>query len=354
MLLFQLIVGTFQAEAQQLVKIKNEMTLLEGWTQDFLNKNNIPGAAVAVASNGSLVYYKSYGMANVELSVKVNKETVFEIGSMSKQFISAIAMLLVESGKLELGTPIHEYLPFLPSEWMGVTVYQLLSHTSGIPDYEEIASYDIYGQRMTPQNIIKIAHARPLDFEPGTHWNYSNTGYYLLSLVLEKIEGLPLGKILNKHIFEPLNMNQTGLSGPEKIILNRASGYWVNKKKQLINRSPTQTSSTLGAGGLLSSISDLIKWDYALYNNKLLSGQSKAFMWDEVITPAGQKSGFGLGWEVGHNMGLRAVWHSGMVAGFKSHIIRLLDEKLTIILFVNRYKVPTRPIIKKIRHAIIQ
>jgi CubicO group peptidase (beta-lactamase class C family) len=242
----------------------------------------------------------------------------------------------------------------LPSEWLGVTVHQLLTHTSGIPDYEEIASYDIYRLRVTPEDVIKIAQSRPMDFQPGTGWYYSNTGYYLLSMIVEKIEGLPLGKVLEKRIFAPLQMTQTRMADPEAIIADRAAGYWVNKTNDLINRNPTETSSTLGAGGLLSSVADLAKWDKALSDETILSSKSKRQMWTEVNIPSGKETHYGYGWMLGDIEGLPATFHYGQVAGFNAEFVRLTQQEFAIIVFTNRYRVDAEPITKKVLHTFLQ
>lgn len=304
-----------------------------------LASTNTPGALVAVVSRGSIVHLRTYGMANVELSVPVGDESLFEIGSISKQFVTASVMLMHEEGKIGLDDPIHEYLPYLPSEWVGVTVRQLMNHTSGIPDYEEIRSYDVYRYRLTPEEVIRIAHSRPMDFEPGTGRYYSNTGYFLLSMIVERIEGQPLGKVLNRRIFEPLGMNDTRLADPEAIIPDRASGYWVNKAGQLINRNPTETSSTLGAGGLLSSVHDLAKWDAALYGDDFLSAESKTELWTPAILPNGENTEYGLGWRVTPYYGIPSQSHSGQVAGFNTNFSRFPEQEIAVIVFMNRYLV---------------
>ncbi len=318
-----------------------------------LEENNIPGGLVAVASKGEMVHLKTYGMANVELSVPVSQDTVFEIGSVSKQFVSAAAMLLVQKGQLNLDDAIHTYLPTLPSEWLGVTVRQLLTHTSGIPDYEEIRSYDVYRFRLTPEEVIRIAHSRPMDFAPGTGWYYSNTGYFLLSMLVERIEGRPLGQVLESRIFGPLAMTQTRLADPEAIIPNRASGYWVNKAGELINRMPTETSSTLGAGGLLSSARDLAKWDHALYGDDLLSAESKKTMWTSTPLPDGEDVGYGFGWNVRDYEGLRSQSHSGQVAGFVTSFSRFPEQEISVIVFLNRYRVSSHRLKVAVLHTFL-
>jgi CubicO group peptidase (beta-lactamase class C family) len=305
----------------------------------LMTENRIPGVVIGVASRGRLVHTQSYGMADVELRVPVSDSSVFEIGSISKQFVAAATMLLVEEGRVGLDDSIHEYLSDLPSEWLGVTVRQLLTHTSGIPDYEEIQTYEAYRLRFTPEEIIRVAHSRPMDFEPGTGWYYSNTGYFLLSLIVERVEGRPLGAVLRSRIFEPLGMGQTRMADPEDIIPHRVSGYWVDRMGvALMNRDATQTSSTLGAGGLVSSVHDMARWDEALYGNQLLSEASKTAMWTTAVLPNGDDTGYGFGWSVAEYRGSRALGHNGQVAGFVASFVRLPDAGVAIVVFANRYR----------------
>ena len=334
-----LVFGGATAFAQVVQPSADKLAELDRRVLAHLEENNIPGGLVAVASRGRIIHVKTYGMANVELSVPVTDSTVFEIGSISKQFVSATVMLLVQENKIGLDDLIHQYLADLPSEWLGVTVRQLLTHMSGIPDYEEIRSYDVYRFRLTPEEVIQIAHSRPMDFAPGTGRYYSNTGYFLLSMIVERIEGRPLGQVLESRIFGPLEMTQTRTADPEAIIHHRASGYWVNKAGELINRNPTETSSTLGAGGLLSSVHDLAKWDEALYGDQLLSAESKATMWTPAILPNGESTGYAFGWGVRPYRGLTSQSHGGQVAGFVADFSRFPEQEAAIIVFLNRYRV---------------
>jgi len=333
-----------QSPAQAVRPGQEALARLDRTIEAYLADNNVPGGLIAVASRGEIVHLREYGMANVELSAPVSAETVFEIGSISKQFVAAAAMLLVEEGKLDLDDPIHRYLPYLPGEWLGVTMRQLLNHTSGIPDYEEIRSYDVYRFRLTPEEVIKIANSRPMDFAPGHGWYYSNTGYYLASMIVERIDGRPLGKVLASRIFEPLGMTHTRLADPEAIIPNRASGYWVNKANELINRNPTETTSTLGAGGLLSNAEDLARWDAALYGDQFLSRQSKEIMWTPGILPDGASTEYALGWRVTPYGNLPSQSHSGQVAGFVANFARFPEQELAIIVFMNRYRVSSNTV----------
>ena len=348
-----LAIGSVEAPAQLVQPSADALAELDRRVEAYLDEANIPGGLVAVASRGRIVHLKAYGLANVELSVPVADSTVFEIGSISKQFVSAAVMLLVQEGKLGLDDPIHRYLPDLPSEWLGVTVRQLLTHTSGIPDYEEIATYDVYRFRLTPEEVIQIAHSRPMDFAPGTGWYYSNTGYFLLSMIVERIEGHPLGRVLESRIFGPLGMKQTRMADPEAIIPHRAAGYWVNKVGDLINRNPTETSSTLGAGGILSSAYDLAKWDEALYRDELLSAESKATLWTPAVLPNGEDTGYGFGWGLRPYQGLTQLSHGGQVAGFVANFSRFPDQEAAIIVFLNRYRVSSNRVKVAVLHTFM-
>ena len=333
---------TLRLSSQPALPSEKALSDLDAWIRTFMRQNTVPGALVAVASAGDIVHLQPYGTANIELAVPVRDSTVFEIGSISKQFVAASLLMLEKEGHCDLDDPIHHYLPWLPGEWLGVTIEQLLTHTSGIPDYEEIRSYDVYRFRLTPEAVIRIAQSRPMDFAPGQDRYYSNTGYFLASMILERLDGHPLGAVLEKRIFAPLGMGQSRLADPEAIIPHRAAGYWVNKAGELINRPPTETSSTLGAGGLLSSGHDLIKWDAALYGEELLSAEMKEKMWSPAILPHGENTGYGLGWNVRAYHGLQRQEHSGQVAGFVARFSRFPLKRLSFIVLMNRYQVSSR------------
>jgi D-alanyl-D-alanine carboxypeptidase len=328
----------------------DQLAEMDQFIRGDMETYNIPGVVIGVASRGKLVYWKGYGMANVELRVPAADSTVWEIGSISKEFVSAAVMLLVEEGRLRLDDPIHEHLAELPSEWLGVTVRQLLTHTSGIPDYEEIQTYEAYRFRFTPEEIIRVAHSRPMDFEPGTGYYYSNTGYFLLSLMVERLEGRPLGQLLRTRIFGPLDMTQTRMADPEDIIAHRAGGYYVDGTGKLVNRDATQTSSTLGAGGIVSTVHDMVKWDEALYGTDLLSAESKQTMWTSVVLPSGRDTNYGFGWRTGDYEGRWTVGHNGMVAGFVASFLRIPEKEVAIIVFANRYRASS----SRLRDAVLK
>jgi len=187
----------------------NELARMDERIREAMEAERIPGVVVGVASGGRLLQISTYGLSNVELGVPVSDSSVFEIGSISKQFVAAAILLLVEDGRVHLDDPIHEYVPELPGEWRGATIRHLLTHTSGIPDYETIQGYAAYRFRFAAGEIVRVAHSQPMDVEPRTAARYRNTGYFLLSLPIERIEGQPLREVLDARIFGPLGMNQT-------------------------------------------------------------------------------------------------------------------------------------------------
>ncbi len=339
--------------AQVVLPTERELEALHGRIAAHMEEENIPGALVALVSRGEIIHAATYGLANVELSVDVSLDSVFEIGSISKQFVTAVVMQLVQEEMIGLDDPIQNFIADIPSEWLGVTVRQLMNHTSGIPDYELIASYDVYGERITPEQVIQIAHSRPMDFAPGTGWFYSNTGYYLLSMIVERVAGAPLNQVLKDRIFDPAGMRSTRLADPEAIIANRAAGYWVNRNGDLINRRPTETSSTLGAGGILSTLQDLMRWDEMLYGEQIVSSDSKAAMWAATPLPDGIMQEYGFGWVVSDYRGMRRVGHSGQVAGFIAQFHRFIDEELAVIMFINRYRANSGPIWRDTLHTFV-
>ena len=340
--IFLLCFAVSGANAQVIKPSASDLQEMDIKIEKYMLDNNIPGGLIAVASKGEILHIQTYGEANVELSVPVIPKTSFEIGSISKQFVAVAALQLVEEGKLSLDDKIHKYIPSLPGDWAGITVHQLLTHTSGIPDYEEIYTYDVYRLRLTPEEVIKIAQARAVDFAPGQGYYYSNTGYFIMSMIIERIDQMPLGKILKKRIFEPVGMTSTRMADPEAIIKNRAEGYWVDRRGELINRNATETSSTLGAGGLLSTAEDLTKWDAALYGTDILSEKSKETMWTSVTLPDGTDTEYALGWMVRPDRRMKHVGHSGQVAGFVAYFGRYIDQETAVIVFMNRYRVSSR------------
>jgi len=298
-----------------------------------IERQHVPGLSLAIVRGDKIVKIAGYGLANVEQRVPATADTVYEIGSVTKQFTSMAVLLLRERGRLSLEDPLGKYLADIPAAWKPVTLKQLLSHTSGVPDYEEVMGYDSYRLVMTPQQVFAYVAAEPLDFEPGTKWNYSNTGYFLLTLVIEKISGEKYADFVTRNILVPAGMTHTRTSEPSDVIPNRASGYDHNPT--LRNRDPMQPSATGGAGMLVSTVGDLVRWAAILKKRAILKPESYTLMFTDTPLADGGTAGYGLGWFVTPMRDHRARAHSGGTAGFSCNFLVLPDDDVALIVLTN-------------------
>lgn len=297
-----------------------------------LAERHIPGAAVAVVKNGKLIKSAGYGLASVEFNVPATKETVFEIGSVSKQITAAAIMLLVEDGKINLDANISTYLPLAPEIWKNVTVRHLLTHTSGVKSYTSIGGFEL-SKRYKVADFIKELSIQPLEFEPGSQYKYSNSGYSLLGYIIESASGKTYWEFLRSRIFEPLKMNSTADRDPQFIITNRATGYEWNGTR-LVGRD-YELTDLFSAGAIVSTVSDLAKWDIALRDEALLKTSSKNESWKPFVLASGKESAYGFGWNVGEFRGQRLVSHGGQTAGFAANLSRYTDADLDVIVLTN-------------------
>lgn len=307
---------------------------IDRYVSTQLQRQHIPGLALAVVRDGRIVKLSGYGFADLERKVPATPDSVFEIGSITKQFTSMAVMRLVEEGKLRLDDPTGEYLTNIPDEWRAVTLRQLLTHTSGVPDFEAIIGYGAYRNVWKPEAVIAACAARPMDFPPGSKWSYSNTGYFLLSLILQKVDGERYEELIRQRVLEPAGMTHTRSSEPMDIIPNRAAGYLFNNG-HLENRDALQPSIGSGAGMLVSTVGDLVKWDAALAAHAIISPASYETIWTDQPLADGSLSGYGFGWFVAPMHGRRSQNHSGGTAGFSANILRLPDDGVTVIVLAN-------------------
>jgi len=309
---------------------------IDRYVETQLQRQHIPGLALAVIRDGRVVKMGSYGFSDLERDVPTTPDTVFEIGSITKPFTAMAILLLVEDGKLKLDDSAGKFLPTLPLAWKPVTIRQLLSHTSGIPDFEEVMGYGAYRNVWLPDKVIATVATQPMDFVPGTNWHYSNTGYFVLTLILEKVAGEPYVSFVQKRILDPAGMTRTRSSEPTEIIPGRAAGYEFAKGR-LENRDPLQPTVAGGAGMLVSTAKDLVNWNAALDAQAILSHESYAQLWANQPLADGSPSGYGFGWFVAPMRGHRVQNHSGGTAGFASNILRLPDDRLTVIALANSH-----------------
>jgi len=307
---------------------------LDAYVHAELQSQHIPGLALLVARDGKVVRAQGYGLANVELQVPVKPETVFQSGSVGKQFTATVVMMLVEEGKIRLDDPITKYLKSTPSSWNEVTIRELLSHTAGFTDYPE--NFD-FRKDYTETQLLKMVEGIPLAFPPGTKWSYSNLGYLTLGILIHQVTGKFYGDFLQERIFQPLGMTTTRIISEADIVPNRAAGYRLVKGELKNQEWVSPTLNTTADGALYFSILDLSKWDAALYTEKLLKRSSLKQMWTIAMLKNGEPNSghYGFGWSILTKSSHRVLDHGGAWQGFRSHISRYVDDKLTVVVLAN-------------------
>jgi CubicO group peptidase (beta-lactamase class C family) len=301
-----------------------------------MKRRQVPGLSIAVLKQGKVLKVKGYGYANVELNVPASPETVYQLASITKCFTATAVMQLVGDGKLALEDQITTRLPGLPAAWSEITVKHLLTHTSGIKNYTELAAIgDDPQKEFTNSGMIALVAQLPLEFRPGERFSYSNTGYYLLGMIIEKVSGTSYGDFLTTRIFKPAGMAATRVNSYSDLIPGRAAGY-VLRESTIFNGIFVNPSQPFAAGALVTSVSDLAKWDAALYTEKLLQRSTLESMWAPTKLNDNSLTNYGLGWGIRETPGRKWVQHNGGIIGFSSHMRRGLDDGLTVIVLANQ------------------
>ena len=296
-------------------------------------RQKVPGVAVAIVRGGEVVKAQGYGLANVEHQVPAKPGTVFQSGSVGKQFTSTLVMLLVEEGKLALSDPLTKFFPDAPASWAGITLRHLLTHTSGIPDYGP-QTVD-YRRDYTEDELARLAFGLKPEFPPGSRWSYSNTGYVLLGIVVGKASGRFYGDLLAERVFAPLGMRTARVISEDDIVPDRAAGYRLVDGALKNQEWVAPKLNTTADGSLYLSVLDLVAWDRGLRSGAVLKPAS----WAEVYAPVRLNSGktypYGFGWDVTETGGQKVHRHGGAWQGFKSEIARFLGSDLTIVVLAN-------------------
>jgi CubicO group peptidase (beta-lactamase class C family) len=309
-----------------------------------------PGAAVLVLQNGRVVFQRGYGVTDLRSLHKIDAQTNFRLASCTKQFTAMAIMLLVHDGRLHYEDRLTDVFPDFPVYGKSITIRNLLNHTSGLLDYEDLMQQP--SAAVPADKIPQIKDAGVLDilkqqkttkFPPGTKWEYSNSGYAVLAMIVEKVSGQPFGSFLHDRIFIPLKMDHTvAYEKGKNEVTNRAYG---NTREQGTWRQTDQspTSAVLGDGGTYSSLDDLAKWDHALQQHTLLSeAEMRPAVTpvkvpdNNVLGPDGKPAEYGFGWFLNSYRGHRRMWHYGETVGFRTTIQRFVDDQLTIIVLCNR------------------
>ena len=302
---------------------------------DF-NQPGAPGASLAVIQNGRFIYSKAYGLADVENNVRASTSTNYRLASVTKQFTATAILKLVDQGKLSLDSRLTEVLPGAPTYARDVRIRHLLSHTSGLVDYEDFVP-DTQTVQVLDADVLKLlSKIDTMYFPAGAKFRYSNSGFALLALVVEAVSGQPFALFLKQNIFEPLGMKHTvafqnGISTVE----NRAFGH-SRTDKGFVRTDQSNTSAVLGDGGIYSSVEDLFKWDQELYANRLVSASLRQQSFTPAMLNDGTQTKYGYGWYVEPYKNLSSVYHTGSTRGFRNAIFRLPDQHLTVIILTNR------------------
>ncbi len=285
--------------------------------------------AVLVARGDEVLFSRGYGSANLEWSVPNAPSTRFRIASLTKQFTAAAILLLEEHGKIRLDDPVKVYVPDAPATWDDVTIFRLLTHTSGIPDYTRFSNFrSLQRSPATAEQIMSWFRDKPLEFRPGERFAYSNSGYILLGYLIEKLSGRSYAQFVTENILAPLGMNDSGYDAAAVVIPNRASGY-VPGPHGPMNAGFVDMSVPYAAGALYSTTGDLSRWEQALFGGKLLSAQSVSRM----TTPF--KSNYAFGLMVDTTRVGRVIYHNGGIDGFNAYLAYYPDDKVTIVVLAN-------------------
>ena len=296
--------------------------------QSYISQKTFMGS-VLVARGDQVLFSKGYGSANLEWNIPNAPSTKFRLGSITKQFTAACILLLEERGKLKTDDPVKKYMPDAPAAWDKITIYNLLTHTSGIPSFTGFPDYaDKEPFPTTPTKLVERFRDKPLDFQPGERWAYSNSGYVLLGYLIEKISGETYEKFVQENIFTPLGMKDSGYDSNSAIIEHRAAGYAPGNNGP-VNAGYINMTVPFSAGALYSTTEDLLRWEQGLFGSKVLS----AVELTKMTTPF--KDDYGCGLSIHTVKGHKSIDHGGGIEGFNTHLAYYPDDKLTVVVLGN-------------------
>lgn len=324
-------------------KISNYATHANTIIAPYIKAQAFTGS-ILVAKDGVPLLRQGYAMADREWDIANTPDTKFRLGSITKQFTAAAILLLAQDGKLSVDDPVSKFYPDAPAAWSRVTIKNLLTHTSGIPSYTSIPGFFDKAAKsgMTPAEIVKLTEDRPLEFEPGSKFNYDNTGYVLLGVVIEKASGQTYTDFLRTRIFTPLGMKDTGYDVSQTVLRHRAKGYGLGPGGELVNADYLDMSVPYAAGALYSTVDDLSIWDRAIVESKLLQPAS----WQEAFTDHGH--GYGYGWFLDKLNQHRRIQHGGGIHGFSAAFQRYPDDGLAVVVLGNSMSAQSERIAKQL------
>lgn len=328
-LLFAILAGLTTIAQTSPAKLKMKVDSL---VNAEMQKQRIPGLSIVIVRNGIIDYVKGYGYANLEHKVKVKPETIFQAGSVGKQFTAFAILLLVEEGRIGLDDPLKKYFPDAPDTWEKITVRNLLNHTGGWASYPDGFNFQV---DYTEDSLYQIISKLPFEFEPGERSRYSNIGYVTLGLLISKVTGAFYGEFLKHRIFTPLGMSTARVINEADIIPNRAAGYRMVNDEIKNQRWVSPSINTTADGSLYVTALDMAKWEAALNAGKLLKKENYQAMWSPVVLNNGNTYPYGFGWAIDSINGKRIIEHNGSWQGFEAVIKRYPEKKLAVIVLSN-------------------
>ncbi len=343
---------TASALSSLLEKRRGAIDAFDTKVEALLKSRQTVGCAIVYAEKGKVVFAKGYGFANLEHQVKMRPDHLHELASVSKQFTSAAILQLAEVGKLQLDDPIRKFFPEAGDAWGKVRIRHLLNHTGGLPDY--LASVDP-GDDVTRKQLIDSVKDKPLRFEPGSKFEYSNSGYMVLGQIVEKVSTLDMGAYLKSKIFEPAGMKTAVLNDTSTVFPNRADGYAVRAGKVMREGYTSPSLSKTGDGQIMCSALDLAAWDAALRGTKVLSAASLSRLSTKPgLNPEAEKAkyyGYGVGVVVD---GAKTVHqHGGGWMGTNTLFVRYLDDGKCVVILCNSEGAPTQDLLAEVEDRFL-
>jgi CubicO group peptidase (beta-lactamase class C family) len=315
------------------VRAQATLDSVERFVRAELARQRIPGISVAVLRGDSVVLARGYGFANLEHRVPAADSTIYQSGSVGKQFTAAGIVTLAREGRLRLDDSIRRYFPEGPRGWRGITIRHLLTHTSGIPDYTD-STMD-YRRDYTEAQLVALAASLPLQFRPGATWSYSNTGYALLGFIVRRVTGKFYGDYLRERIFQPLGMRTARVISESDIVPNRAAGYRLVNGELKNQEWVSPTLNTTADGSLYLTVLDLVQWTRGLNHARMPDSAGLLASWTPVRLNDGGTYPYGFGWMVGDQRGRLRIGHTGSWQGFRTSIQRYPEFDLTVIAMAN-------------------
>ncbi|WP_255478791.1 serine hydrolase [Rufibacter sp. XAAS-G3-1] len=322
--------------------------------EEHLTAGLMPGMGVAVAKKGEIIFERGYGEADAEMGITAGPETVYKIGSLTKQFTAAIILRLVEAGKVSLEDSITKFLPDYPTQGKHVTIRHLLNHTSGIKAFRALTEENRQRLRidLSYAEMVELFGKQPLAFQPGEKYEYNNMAYYLLGEIISRVTGMPYADYVERELLQPLNLNNTVYCHDQRVIPNRAEGYEYEKGK-LINARFVSMQVAGAAGALCSTLGDLIRWTHLLHAGKVVSPASLRQMISPTVLASGDTVGYGYGLQLDELGGHPQIFHSGGANGFVSALVHFPADGLTIAVLVNSNKGKPHEVVKALARAAL-